>query len=553
MITIKVNDSTMKINEGTKVIDLLKEEDKKKYLLCKINGQVKELNYRLQERNDNATISFHGLETIEGGKIYETTIRYIIAMAFHNLYPTIKIRFSYYVSRSVFCEVLTPNVSLSKLYKNIENEIKRIIANDMPIERIVVTNEEAKKIYVRENLSDKLDILEYRPEKDVHLYKCSDYYNYLHNYMAPSTGYVSNFIMRPYSPGIIIQYPRYELDARIPYFDEESTYGRTLRKAYNWAKKVNCQTIYAINKRIENENITDFINICETKHTNMLAELGQKICDDIENVRLIAIAGPSSSGKTTFSNRLRIELMSHGINPVTISMDDYYFTREEIAKIQGVPADQVDLEHINTLDTELFNQHLFDLINGDEIHLPKFDFTTGKRVEGKSLKVDQHSPIIIEGIHALNEKLTSSIPKYQKFKIFISPQAQINIDNHTPMSTTDLRLIRRIVRDKQFRNCPAAETIAMWDSVRSGEFKWIYPFQEGADFVYNSELTYELCVLKKYALPALREIPISSPEYLTANRLIKYLKYYKTIDDESAIPCNSLIREFIGGSCFNVQ
>lgn len=552
MLTIKINNQIMQINEGTKVIDLLNNNDKKKYLLCKINGQVKELTYPLQEKNNNAIISFHGLETIEGGKIYETTIRYIIAMAFHNLYPNVKIRFSYYVSRSVFCEVLTPNVSLSKLYKNIENEIQKIIKKDIPIERIVVSNEDAKQIYINENLTDKLDILQYRPEKDVHLYKCDNYYNYLHNYMAPSTGYVANFIMRPYSPGIIIQYPRYELSAKIPHFEEESTYGRTLRKAYNWAKKVNCQTIYSINKRIENENITDFINICETKHTNMLAELGQKICDDIENVRLIAIAGPSSSGKTTFSNRLRIELMSHGINPVTISMDDYYFTREEISKIQGVPIDQVDLEHINTLDTELFNQHLFDLINGDEIHLPKFDFTTGKRIEGKSLKVDQHSPIIIEGIHALNEKLTSSIPKYQKFKIFISPQAQINIDDHTPMSTTDLRLIRRIVRDKQFRNCPAAETISMWDSVRNGEFKWIYPFQEGADYVYNSELTYELSVLKKYAIPALKEIPISSPEYLTANRLIKYLKYYKTIDDESIIPCNSLIREFIGGSCFNV-
>lgn len=552
MLTIFLNNQKVEIKEGTKVISLLKEEEKYRFLLCKINGQVKELNYTLCDRNNNAHISFHGLEIIEGGKIYETTIRYVIAMAFHNLYPNIKIRFSYYVSRSVFCEVLTPNISLSKLYKNIENEVQRIITADMPIERIVISNDDARKIFVEENLLDKLNILEYRPEKDVHLYKCGDYYNYLHNYMAPSTGYIKNFSMRPYSPGIIIQYPRYELNAKIPRFEEESTYGRTLRKAYDWAKKVNCQTIYAINKRIENESITDFINICETKHTNMLAELGKKICDDIDNVRLIAIAGPSSSGKTTFSNRLRIELMSHGINPVTISMDDYYFTRQEISKIQGVPADQVDLEHINTLDIELFNQHLFDLINGDEIHLPKFDFTTGKRVEGKSLKVDPHSPIIIEGIHALNERLTASIPKYQKFKIFISPQAQINIDDHSPMSTTDLRLIRRIVRDKQFRNCPAAETIAMWDSVRNGEFKWIYPFQEGADFVYNSELTYELSVLKRYALPALREIPISSPEYLTANRLIKYLKYFKSIDDESAIPCNSLIREFIGGSCFNV-
>lgn len=552
MIHIKVNEKTLTVPIGTKPLELLPKDDIKKYVVCKISGQIKELTYKLSEKNEGANITFYGLEIIEGGKAYEATIRYVIAMAFYNLYPDIKIRFSYYVSRSIFCEIITPNVSLSNIYKNIEQEIKRIIKADLPITRVTLSKEEAKNIYISQKMVDKLDILEYRPEDNVHLYKCGDYYNYLHSYMAPSTGYLVNFIMRPYSPGFIIQYPRYELNAKIPKFDEESTYGRTLRKAYKWANTVDCQTIYNINKRIEAQNIVDFINVCETKHTNMLAELGNKIKEDIENIRLIAIAGPSSSGKTTFSNRLRIELMSLGINPVTISMDDYYFTRKEIAEIQGVPIDQVDLEHINTLDIELFNQHLFDLINGDEIHVPKFDFTLGKRVPGKSLRVAPNSPIIIEGIHALNEKLTASIPKYQKFKIFISPQAQINIDDHSPMSTTDLRLIRRIVRDKQFRNCPAAETIAMWDSVRSGEFKWIYPNQEGADFVFNSELSYELSVLKKLALPALKEIPITDPEFLTANRLIKYLKYFKTIDDESAIPCNSLIREFIGNSCFNV-
>lgn len=552
MIKIKINNQIVSCKEGTTPLDLLEKSEAKKYFVCKINGQIKELTYKLGEKNDNAEITYHGLEIIESGKAYEATIRYVIAMAFYNLFPELKIRFSYYVSRSIFCEILNPNVSLSSIYHSIEQEIKRIIKEDMPITRITVSKEEAKKIYLEQQMVDKIDILEYRPEQNVHLYKCDNYYNYLHSYMVPSTGYLASFVMRPYSPGFIIQYPRYELNAKIPRFEEESTYGRTLKKAFQWANTINCQTIYNINKRIEDQSIVDFINVCETKHTNMLAELGQKIKDDIENIRLIAIAGPSSSGKTTFSNRLRIELMSLGINPITISMDDYYFTREEISKIQGVPADQVDLEHINTLDIELFNQHLFDLINGDEIHVPKFDFTIGKRVPGKSLKVAHNSPIIIEGIHALNEKLTASIPKYQKYKIFISPQAQVNIDNHSPMSTTDLRLIRRIVRDKQFRNCPAAETIGMWDSVRSGEFKWIYPNQEGADFVFNSELSYELCILKKLALPSLREIPQTNPEYLTANRLIKYLKYFKTIDDESAIPCNSLIREFIGGSCFKV-
>jgi uridine kinase len=280
----------------------------------------------------------------------------------------------------------------------------------------------------------------------------------------------------------------------------------------------------------------------------MLAEIGQKIKEDIDNIRLVAIAGPSSSGKTTFSNRLRIELMSQGIKPVMISIDDYYLNREDILPNEK---GEVDLENINTLDLELFNQHMLALINGEEVEMPYFDFKSGRRIPGRKIKVAKDSPIIIEGIHALNETLTSLIPKHQKFKIFISPQIQINIDNHTPMSITDLRLIRRIVRDKQFRNTPARNTIAMWPSVRRGEFHWIYPHQEGADYVYNSELTYELCVLKKYALPTLQEIKSDDEYYITANRLIKFLKYFRTIDDDM-VPCNSILREFIGGSCYNV-
>lgn len=551
MLTIKVNNKLINVIEGTRCLDLI-EGDKKQYIVCKINGRIYELNRRLSEKDNNAELEFFGLELLESGKAYEATLRYVIAMAFYNLYPDLKLRFSYFVSRSIFCEVLNQGVSLSSIYKEIDHEIKRIIDADLPIERINIPLQDARDIYHKQNMLDKLDMIAYRPESSVHLYQCGTYYNYLHSYMCPSTGYLKNYIIRPFSPGIIIQYPRYELNAEIPHFHEESTYGRTLKKAYKWATTVNCDTVSKINKKIEEQKIVDFVNICEIKHNNMLHDLALKIKDDIENIRLIAIAGPSSSGKTTFSTKLKLELESYGIHPVTISMDDYYFTRAEISKIQGVPKEEVDLEHINTLDTDLFNEHLFALINGEEIHLPKFDFNTGKRIDGKSIRVDKNCPIIIEGIHALNEKLTSSIPKYQKFKIFISPQAQINLDDHSPMSTTDLRLIRRIVRDKQFRNCPAAETIAMWNSVRNGEFRWIYPFQEDADFVFNSELSYEMCVLKKYALASLQEIPVTAPEYLTANRLIKYLKYFKTIDDESCIPCNSLIREFIGGSCFKV-
>lgn len=552
MINVIVNNQNVQVKEGTRVLDLLKAEDKTKYVVCKLGTQVKELNRKLSDKDEGKTIEFLGLENIEAGKAYEASLRFIFSMAFFRLYPDVKIRFSYNASRSVFCQVLTPGFNISTAVEKIKAEADAIIAQNLPIERITVPTEEAAEIYKKMNEYDKLEMLKYRPESNVNIYKCGEYYDYMHSYMVPSTGCIHAYEVRPYSPGIIIQYPRYELNAQIPEFVEESMYGRTLQRAYLWAKKTKTQTIAEINKRVEDGNELDFVQMCEAKHNRMLAELGEEINRDIENIRLICIAGPSSSGKTTFCNRVRIELLSRGINPVMISMDDYYLERDKICELQGKSRDDVDLEHINCLDIEQFNKDLFDLINGEEVTLPKFNFKIGKREVGRTIKVDEHSPIIIEGIHALNEKLTSSIPKHQKYKIYIAPQLPVNIDNHSPLNTTDLRLIRRIVRDMQFRNYPAANTIDMWQSVRSGEFRWIYPNQEGANFVFNSALPYELCVLKKLAMPALREIKYTDPQFLVANRLIKYLKYFKTIEDESIIPCNSLIREFIGGSCFDV-
>lgn len=552
MINVIVNEKNVQVKEGTRVLDLLKDEDKTKYMVCKLGTQVKELNRKLSDKDEGKKIEFLGLENIEAGKAYEASLRFIFSMAFFRLYPDVKIRFSYNASRSVFCQVLTPGFNISTAVEKIKAEADAIIAQNLPIERITVSTDEAAEIYKKMNGFDKLEMLKYRPESNVNIYKCGEYYDYMHSYMVPSTGCIHAYEVRPYSPGIIIQYPRYELGATIPEFVEESMYGRTLQRAYLWAKKTKTQTIAEINKRVEDGNELDFVQMCEAKHNRMLAELGEEINRDIENIRLICIAGPSSSGKTTFCNRVRIELLSRGINPVMISMDDYYLERDKICELQGKSRDDVDLEHINCLDIEQFNKDLFDLINGEEVTLPKFNFKIGKREVGRTIKVDEHSPIIIEGIHALNEKLTSSIPKHQKYKIYIAPQLPVNIDNHSPLNTTDLRLIRRIVRDMQFRNYPAANTIDMWQSVRSGEFRWIYPNQEGANFVFNSALPYELCVLKKLAMPALREIKYTDPQFLVANRLIKYLKYFKTIEDESIIPCNSLIREFIGGSCFDV-
>ena len=499
LINVKILNSdlpeSLTISKGSTLLSILPDELKKQYYICLVNGRARELSFKI---SFDATLEYVGLNNIEAGKAYEASLRYVMAMAFYNLFKDVKIRFSYNVSRSIFCQVISNNLKIDKgIVDKIKAKMDEIIKLDLPIERVTVSWDEAKKIYEEFKMEDKMEILEYRPEKVVHLYHCGSYYNYMHSYMVPSTGYLQNYRLRLYAPGIIIQYPRYEMGGIIPAFEEAPVYGKTLKAAYEWAKLVDSQTIYKINHHISGKNTNEFIQMCETKHNNMLAELGERIKNDIENIRLIAIAGPSSSGKTTFSNRLRIELMSRGINPVMISIDDYYLDRD---KIEPNENGEIDLEDINTLDVELFNQHMYALINGEEVQLPHFDFVLAKRVPGKKIKVAPNCPIIIEGIHALNELMSSSIPKHQKFKIFISPQIQINIDNHSPMSTTDLRLIRRIVRDKQFRNAPATKTLSMWPSVRRGEFKWIYPNQEQSDYVFNSELTYELCVLKKYAL-----------------------------------------------------
>ena len=300
-----------------------------------------------------------------------------------------------------------------------------------------------------------------------------------------------------------------------------------------------------INEHIERGDSLDFVLACENRHNQMLEELSNKIISNKE-IGLIAIAGPSSSGKTTFSNRLKTKLMEKGLNPVVISMDDYYIDRD-LFDFDSV----TDFEDINLLDIPLFNQHMRDLIDGKEVEMPRFDFTTKKRVKGKTLKLDKNSPIVIEGIHALNKRMTELVPANRKFKIYIGPQIQVNLDNHNPISITHLRLIRRIVRDYQFRGSSPENTLKMWESVRNGEFKWIYENQEGVDYVFNSELDYEFCVTKKHILPLIKEIKSDSPYYNLANTLKKYVKYFKDIDDD-CVPRNSLLREFIGGSCFNV-
>ncbi len=541
---LRVNGHEKYYKNSLSLEQIAKEFDIKDAICASVGGRIRELTYLI---TDDAVIEFLGLDIHEGMRIYEATLRYVFAMAVYNIDPKLKVRFSYSVSRAILATIDNA-VFTNDLYNKIIEEVNNIIIRALPIRRLSVSKEEAIKVYNKYGYTDKISTLMHRKEDNVNLYQTGNYVNYMFSYMLPNTSYLTLFDTKKYHPGFLIFFPRAELKGKLPEFVDQQSFGKTLKEAYKWGKIIGGETIANINEHaVTRDAQVDFVNLCETKHNNQLSELGNLIADNIDDIKLIAVAGPSSSGKTTFTNRLRIELLAKGIRPKMISMDDYYKTKDEAPKdLDGKP----DLEHVDALDVLKFNSDMAALINGETVRLPKFDFKIGKRVLGEEIKLEKDSPILIEGIHALNERLTDLIPSHNKFKIFIAPQTQIHIDDHNPISLTDLRLIRRMVRDQKYRSTSITETMDMWPSVRRGEFLWIYPHQENANFVYNSELTYELAILKKYALPSLQAIPRDDKHFVVANRLVKFLKYFVEIDD-TLVPSNSLLLEFIGGSPFH--
>ena len=540
---ITISNEVHEVEDGTRLIDLLPENNKKSFYCATVNNRLRELDYIIPS---DSKVEFLDLTSADAMLIYQNSIRYLFAMAVNRLYKKVKVVFNTSISRAIFANISGINgpVNVKEMTK-IENEMRSLIEQDIPIKRYSTTIEEAKKIYNNFGYYDKSAMLDYRPEKTVHMYKCDNYLNYMFGYMVPSTGYLKEFKLKLYFPGLLIQYPRAELGGIIPEFTDEKIFSKALKEANEWGNITKASSVWQMNQIVERGEDREFINLCETKHNNMLADLGLQIKNDPE-IRLIAIAGPSSSGKTTFCNRLRVELLSRALNPIMISLDNYYLDADKCPRTKdGSP----DFEHIEALDIAQFDEDMVRLIQGEEVKLPIYDFKTKSRSYGPAIKLTKGQPIMIEGIHALNDRLTPSIPSTQKYKIYIAPEAQYHIDSQNPISLTDIRLIRRLVRDFNYRNAPAEETLSMWENVRKGEFDWIYPTQAEANFVYNSELTYELCVMKKYAMKVLQEVKSDSKYYITANRLIKFLKYFKDIDDKW-VPCNSILREFIGGSIF---
>lgn len=541
---LKINNEVLELSEPLTLEKLSQKLNISNAIFATVDGRMRELSYMIA---NDADIEFMGLDSDVGMRIYEATLRYVFTKALYEIDPTKQIRFSYSISRSILATIENDDMTV-ELYEMLLKKVQEIIERKVDIKRIKVSKEEATKLYTKQNYLDKIETLKLRKENHVNLYQSDDFINYMFSYMLPNTSYLTKFDTKFYSPGFLIFFPRSELKGELPTFVDQKTFGNSLKQAYKWSKIIGGDTIANINKHsLTRDKQVDFVNLCETRHNNQLADLGNQIYEIKDDIKLIAVAGPSSSGKTTFTNRLRIELLSRGIKPMMISMDNYYKPKHEAPKdSDGNP----DLEHVEALDVEQFSKDMADLAMGKSVSLPIFDFKQGKRVAGPSVKLEKDSPILIEGIHALNERLTELIPSHQKFNIFISPNTQLHIDDHNPISLTDLRLIRRMVRDQKYRNTPVTMTLDMWSSVRRGEFKWIYPHQETANFVYNSELSYELLVLNKIALPDLNAVPRDDRHFIVANRLVKFLKYFNEID-ASLIPSNSILLEFIGGSPFH--
>ena len=544
---VTINQREIEVKENTRVMDLI-EGDKYQYQAARVNNRIRELNYIIPS---DATIELMSLKDREASTIYQSTLRYLIIMAIKRIYPFARVIFNYSVSRAIFASI--PNFNgpfrQSDLDK-IKEELDKIIALDIPIVRFSVSKEEAKNYYIENGFKNKAKILDYRTEDTVHMYECNGYKNYMFGYMLPSTGFIKSYKLGIYAPGFIIQYPRSELGGEMPEFVDERVFRDTLRDANKWSSITKAGYIHQMNSIIEEGRALEFINLCETRHNNQFVALGNAIASEINRIRLIAVAGPSSSGKTTFTNRLKIQLKSLGIDPLMISIDDFY----KVDRSQ-IPLDELgkpDFEHIDALDRELFDKVMYQLIAGEEVSLPHYSFKDKGRSFGNPIRLAPGQPIMIEGIHALNDMLTPSVNNELKYKIYIAPQVQLHIDDHNPIQISDVRLLRRMVRDNETRHTPCEKTMEMWSSVRRGEFKWIYPHQASADFVFNSVLSYEFCVMKKHALSLLEAVPKDSAYFIQANRLIKFLKYFKDISD-NWIPFNSILREFIGGSIFYTE
>ena len=496
---------------------------------------------------------FHTIELVDtrsefGRRIYRRSVVFLLIMAVRELYPEAKVVVQFTAHKGLYCAIQSPFDVTESVVRALEQRMREIVAENRPIVKKRLQREEVVQLFKKSEQIEKANLVMSLETEKASLYYCGEFYDYLFGPMVSATGVLDKFALDAMPGGVLLRTPEPSAPESVPAFKAQPKFGSILMEAERWASVLHCDYVSDLNRYIRRGEVADIIHVSEALHEKKIAEIADHIASNIKELRLILIAGPSSSGKTSFAQRLRIQLRVNGIEPVSISLDDYFRNWEDTPRTKE---GAYDFENIGALDVELFNDHLVRLLNGEEVILPHYNFLTGKREAGSEhLSIAPTSPLIVEGIHGLNEALTASVPRGKKYKIYISALTQLNIDAHNRIPTTDARLLRRMVRDYQFRGAYALKTLRQWPDVRAGEEKNIFPFQEEADAMFNSALIYELAVLKRYAVPLLEMVPRDVPEYTKANRLLDFCRCFSDITEEYDIPNNSLLREFIGKSIF---
>lgn len=543
---ITYNSKEYEVAPNTTIQEVLKEEIEKnefKVIGAKFNNEYKRLDYVITE---NGIVSLVDISSKGGMRIYRRTLIYIMAKAFEELYEDVKIRVNYQLSNAMFCTVENMEIT-DEMLKNVENKMKEIVSKNLPIQKKVFSRQEAEELYKKEDSSKGRLQLDLETNKTIDMYYCEDYYNYMYGDIAINTGIIKVFGLIKYEHGFLLRYPSANNPFALPEYKETKKLLWAFNEYSDIHKILDVITVYKLNRIIENGQIKKLIMLEEALHEKKIAQIADKIAAN-KSIKMVLIAGPSSSGKTTFAQRLGLQLRINGLKPVTISVDNYFVERPNTPKDEN---GEYDFENIEAIDIELFNRDLTDLLNGKTINCPEFDFKVGtKKYKGKTMHLAEDEILVIEGIHCLNDKLTSQISRNQKYKIYISALTVLSMDRLNRISTTDTRLVRRIVRDYKFRNYSAEHTLQTWAKVNRGEEKNIFPYQEEADSIFNTSLIYELAALKDIAMPLLEKISKDKKEHAEVVRLIDMLKYFEPIPSEY-IPANSLLKEFLGGGYFD--
>ncbi|HKM00925.1 MAG TPA: nucleoside kinase [Sedimentibacter sp.] len=547
-INLVLSNEAIEVNNNETLYELLKrvhKDDYFKYLGVRVNNKLKGLCSRDYRENDS--IEFIDITHPDGHRIYVRTLSLIYVKACKDAYNDIDVSINHSLNKGLYTELEHKHLATRKHLNKIKEKMQEIIDAKKTISTNFLSVDKAKEVFSAQNMMDKVEMLKYWNKESIRVYELDGYYDTFYGYLAPNTGFVNKFDLRLFYPGIILNFPTREGNFELPEYIEQKKLSKIFREAEDWGEIMDVSHVDALNRKIVNNTIGDMIRVNEALHEKKIAYIADEITND-KNIKIVLIAGPSSSGKTTFAQRLSIQLRVNGKKTYAISLDDYFVDRHLTPKDEK---GDFDFETIEALDLELFNEQLLDLMSGEEVQIPVYNFKEGIREYTRDpIKLTEDHIIIIEGIHGLNDELTKNIPQINKFKIYISALTQLNIDRHNRISTSDLRLLRRIVRDNTHRGNNAFKTMELWDNVVKGTEKYIFPFQENADAIFNSALVYELCVLKKYAEPIIMEIDENNKFYSERQRLMKFLSYFLPIEDESAIPNTSILREFIGGSCF---